>query len=666
MLNIKTKCWALTLLSLYLGIPAYSQSINNSSIIELGQTNKAIGSGFTIAINDVTTEAAIKLACEHFNFTPQIHMPLPQMVSLSLFNASLEETMEAILKNIPADYMVENRNLHVFKTREAWSKHTDKQEENSASNQQTVAEPVITKIVSLSKRMAVDIQKIVKTLNPEINVVHDVPTNSVIIMGPESLVETAENLCKNLDELDVKTQTASSTEMIGNAVKYITQTFELEHADFDEIEEELSTIIERDSSSGSSSSSSNKKDKDGNIIESEYFLLDKARRIAVIHTTKEKFAIIESYFKAINRPLPQVLIEASIVAVDDGLEKQLGIKWNGLEGTTGYTAPQGSNQDPEKRVPFDRVLNYPGNAHPTNDSLKDLFKYGGTWNVSSVQALLKAVETDNKSQILSRPRVTTVTGKTSSIHVGDEIPYTSGTTMSDGGNTTSSVSFKEVGIKLDVTPVVNITDKTIQLNVIPEVSQWVRDVVMGNNTVPQVSTRRAESTIKINDGDTVVIGGLIEAKSVNDVYEVPLLSKIPYIGRAFRSKNTTNTKTNLIILLTARIIDEEHKNTISPKAVEELNEIKPLRDSETIKEISKPITYNSDIYKDTYIWVYPRKHIKKTTTKDTKTKLESNKTNKKDISDSEIYKNSSKLSNKKEMEEYLKLKLQEIRKNNSK
>jgi len=422
-------------------------------------------------------------------------------------------------------------------------------------------------------------------------------------------VAASELLCKSIDGMEVK-QTATDTSKLVKGLRYVTQTFELEHANFDEIEEELSTIIERDtnSSSGSGSSAANLRDKDGNPIETEYFLLDKARRICVVHTSVEKFAVIESYFKAIDKPLPQVLIEASIVAVDDGLEKQLGIKWNGMEGVSGYNAP--------------------ANQNPTNNSFKDFIKYGGTWDFSAVQALLKAVETDNKSQILSRPRVITVTGKTSSIHVGDEIPYSSGTSVTDGGTTTSSVSFKEVGIKLDVTPVVNLNDNTIQLNVVPEVSQWVRDVVMGNNIVPQVSTRRAESTIKIKNGDTMVIGGLIEAKSVNDVYEVPLLSKIPLLGRAFRSKTTNNTKTNLIILLTAHIVDEDHKNTVSSKAVKELNGVKPLRYSETIEEISEPTVDGPDVYGKDIIW--PKPEEKKETT-------ENSTSNKKIIRASNMY-----------------------------
>ena len=514
MLNKINKVLAIAVIASAFSIPAYSQSINNSSLVGMQQSNK-----LTLSINEISTEEAVNLVCEHFGYIPMMHMPLTNTISVDLVNATFDEAMEKILGNSSTDYMVENNRLHVFKPRESWSRFSDQTSGpagNTGNNQvapQPKAEPIITKIIPLGKRTANDIQKLVKELNPQISVVHDAPTNSIIVMGPESMVAASELLCKSIDGMEVK-QTATDTSKLVKGLRYVTQTFELEHANFDEIEEELSTIIERDTNSGSGSTSSaaNLRDKDGNPIETEYFLLDKARRICVVHTSVEKFAVIESYFKAIDKPLPQVLIEASIVAVDDGLEKQLGIKWNGMEGVSGYVGPQ--NVAVAAGAP---------DAHNsqglTNKSLGDFFKYGGTWNFSNVQALLRAVETDNKSQILSRPRVITVTGKTSSIHVGDEIPYSSGTSVTDGGTTTSSVAFKEVGIKLDVTPVVNLKDNTIQLNVIPEVSQWVRDVVMGNNIVPQVSTRRAESTIKINNGDTMVIGGLIEAKSVNDVYE---------------------------------------------------------------------------------------------------------------------------------------------------
>ena len=631
MLNKINKVLAIAVIASAFSIPAYSQSINNSSLVGMQQSNK-----LTLSINEISTEEAVNLVCEHFGYIPMMHMPLTDTISVDLVNATFDEAMEKILGNSSTDYMVENNRLHVFKPRESWSRFSDQTSGpagNAGNNQvapQPKAEPIITKIIPLGKRTANDIQKLVKELNPKISVVHDAPTNSIIVMGPESMVAASELLCKSIDGMEVK-QTATDTSKLVKGLRYVTQTFELEHADFDEVEEELSTIIERDtnSSSGSGSSAANLRDKDGNPIETEYFLLDKARRICVVHTSVEKFAVIESYFKAIDKPLPQVLIEASIVAVDDGLEKQLGIKWNGMEGVSGYIGPQNQAANNNNNNAIAQMMggqnnNVAGNPEgKTNGSLPDFFKYGGTWNFANVQALLKAVETDNKSQILSRPRVITVTGKTSSIHVGDEIPYSSGTSVTDGGTTTSSVAFKEVGIKLDVTPVVNLKDNTIQLNVIPEVSQWVRDVVMGNNIVPQVSTRRAESTIKINNGDTMVIGGLIEAKSVNDVYEVPLLSKIPLVGKAFRSKTTNNTKTNLIILLTAHIVDENHKNTVTPKAVKEINQVKPLRNSEALSEISEPTVDGPNVYGESIVWPKP--------VEETNTSVNTNNNNKKVI-----------------------------------
>lgn len=577
MLNKYNRGLAVAMLSIALGVPAYSQSANNASLTGMRPTN------LTVSINEISAEAAVNLICEHFGYTPMFHMPLTDTVSIDLANASFDEAMERVLGNTASDYMLEGNRLHVFKPRESWSRFSNRESGEQGGPAAPKAEPVITKIIPLGKRTAADIQKLVKELNPKISSVYDVPTNAVIIMGPESLVNAAELLCKNIDEMEVK-QTATDTSKLVKGLRYVTQTYEMEHADFEELEKELETIIDRDTNKDSSSSGANLRDKDGNPIETEYFIMDKARRIVVVHTTMEKIAVIDAYFKAVDRPLPQVAIEATILAVDDGLDRQLGMKWNGFDdaGATGYFAPAG--------------------AMSVAQSISEQFKNGGTLSFANVQALLKAVETDSKSEVLSKPRVITVTGKTSSIHVGDEIPYTSGTTLTDGGNSTSSISFKEVGIKLDVTPTVNEKDNTIQLNVVPEVSQWVKDVVLGNNVVPQVSTRKAESTIKINNGETMVMGGLIETSAKNTVTEIPLLSKIPYLGKAFRNKNRNNSKTNLIILLTAHVVDPTHRNEVTSKAVHEINEIKPLRYSQAVEEIAQPTVDGPDLYGKNVEW----------------------------------------------------------------
>ena len=461
-------------------------------------------------------------------------------------------------------------------------------------------EDFVTKIVPLKNRTADDVYKLVQNLKKRIDIDYDSSTNSIVLMGDRKLVNQAEILCKNLDSMPVEQLSSNKTMQIkGNG--FVTKTYGLELNDYDELEKELETIIDRKGDDSDVSKANSKENQN-----KEYFLINKEKKVVIVHTKPEKFAVIDEYFKEINKPSPQVLIEASIVAVDDGLEKQLGIKWNGFEGTAGYFGPQ-PREEEEDTNPLAALMGGGGNNDAEEDnghnsegwtskSLKDYIKYGGTWNFSSVSALLKAVEADGKSQILSKPRLMTIAGETSSIHVGDEIPYTSGKTVTDGGNVTSSIEFKKVGIKLDVTPSVNKNDeKTINMKVAPEVSQYVRDIVMGDNRVPQVATRRAESTIKVKDGQTVVIGGLIETKLIKSLYKIPLLGDLPLVGKAFRTKSNSNTKTNLIILLTVHILNDKD-NTLSKNAVREINNIKNLRDSETLKEVSMPLIEKPGVY----------------------------------------------------------------------
>ena len=460
-------------------------------------------------------------------------------------------------------------------------------------------EDFVTKIVSLKNRTADDVYKLVQNLKKRIDIDYDSSTNSIVLMGDRKLVDQAEILCKNLDSMPVDEHSNNKTKLIKDK-GFVTKTYGLELNDYDDLEKELEAIIDR---KGNDSDMSEANSKDN--LNKEYFLINKEKKVVIVHTKPEKFAVIDEYFKEINKPSPQVLIEASIVAVDDGLEKQLGIKWNGFEGTSGYFGPQ--EKEEEETNPLAALMGGGGNEEEddghngkgwTSKSLRDYIKYGGTWNFSSVQALLRAVEQDGKSQVLSKPRLMTIAGETSSIHVGDEIPYTSGKTVTDGGNVTSSIEFKKVGIKLDVTPSVNKNDeKTINMKVAPEVSQYVRDIVMGDNRVPQVATRRAESTIKVKDGQTVVIGGLIETKLIKSLFKIPLLGDLPLVGKAFRTKSNSNTKTNLIILLTVHILNDKD-NTLSKNALREINniDIKNLKDSETLKELSMPLIVRPGVY----------------------------------------------------------------------
>lgn len=103
MLNKINKVLAIAVLASAFSIPAYSQPINNSSLLGMQQSNK-----LTLSINEISTEEAVKLVCEHFGYIPMLHMPLTDNVSVELVNASFEEAMEKVLGNSSTDYMIEN------------------------------------------------------------------------------------------------------------------------------------------------------------------------------------------------------------------------------------------------------------------------------------------------------------------------------------------------------------------------------------------------------------------------------------------------------------------------------------------------------------------------------------------------------------------------------
>lgn len=517
----------------------------------------AVGQGMTISVRDITTESAIGLIANYFGYRPEIQMPLPDKVSLDLNNASFDQAMMAALGKLPVDYMTESNRLHVFKPRETWSKFSDMGPGmRGAGMPARPAEPKISRIVPLGKRRAEDLQKLVKDLNPAISIVFDSPTNSLILLGEEEQVLEAETLCLSIDEMPVNEHKTASAPLVIRQ-QYITEVFELEHVDMEEVEKELGTVIQREESgTGTSSSVSTQlRDKEGKPIETEYFVIDKARRIVIVHTTAEKFAVIKKYFDSINKPLAQVLIETQIVAIDSDFERDLGIKWSTEVGYRGPGNPWSTAGDPPAVAPGEEILPGP-----------QAFQFG-KWDLRTLQGMLNTAESNNKAQVLSRPRIMALTGRPASIHVGTELPYTTSTTMTDGGNVTQNVEFKQIGVKLDVTPTIHTLNKTIRLHLIPEVSD---SIGLAPNGAPIISTRRSETTVEMKDGETMVIGGLISSEDSGTRGGIPLLRDIPVLGRLFQFSKKINKKTNLIILLTTRLVNEDFENTVKPEVVEEI------------------------------------------------------------------------------------------------
>jgi len=165
-----------------------------------------------------------------------------------------------------------------------------------------------------------------------------------------------------------------------------------------------------------------------------------------------------------------------------------------------------------------------------------------------LQFRLRALVTEDKAHILSAPRIATLDGNKATILLGDRVPIFTVTTQA--GVTTTTVTFVDVGVKMEVTPRVN-TDGLITLSIKPEVSAVAAIVTgPGGQQAPRVATRSADTMLTVKDGQTIVLGGLISREERETLIKVPLLGDIPIIGELFRFRNTDRRESEVIFLIT--------------------------------------------------------------------------------------------------------------------
>ena len=169
------------------------------------------------------------------------------------------------------------------------------------------------------------------------------------------------------------------------------------------------------------------------------------------------------------------------------------------------------------------------------------------------QSFLEFIEEQSSSEMLANPRVTTVEGKEATIHIGDTIPVIRNRRFDDSGNEEVEIEDEEVGIDLSVLPRITEDDK-ILIDLEPEVTNITGMTDIAGSSYPETSVKNVRTQLEVADGDTVVMGGLIQSSEVTNKRGVPLLSKIPGLGRLFSYESTEIEERELIIFITPEII----------------------------------------------------------------------------------------------------------------
>ncbi|WP_320045757.1 secretin and TonB N-terminal domain-containing protein [uncultured Ilyobacter sp.] len=262
----------------------------------------------------------------------------------------------------------------------------------------------------------------------------------------------------------------------------------------------------------------------------------------IVIASSEEADTLKNIMDKIDVPELQVVIEARILEVQEGTGRDWGMSWgynsNNLteadtsDGSGGYLSGTDSYYDAS--------------------SLSDGITLGlGLLGSDQFSAVYRNVLEDSSTEILAKPVITTLNGKKATIELTEEVPYKELEYVSDSGDATStSYEFKDVGITLEVTPVIT-DDGMIKIEVTPEISE-----VTGytDDGVPFVSSRKVETNVIVRNGQTLAIGGLIKDTKSTTSTEDPYLSKIPILGYFFKSSNNEKSKTNLMIFITPKII----------------------------------------------------------------------------------------------------------------
>lgn len=283
------------------------------------------------------------------------------------------------------------------------------------------------------------------------------------------------------------------------------------------------------------------------VSERGFLLADDETNVLMVRETGKRIEEIRATLRRFDTEVAQVLIEARLVTANTTVSKDLGVKWGlgyGDTDSSGNAISIGSSiggVSTPGTVPNGLMVDLgAGVTSPASVAI------GLASNTGLLQLELSALETDGKIEVISQPKIMTTNGKSAMIESGKEIPYQ---TVEDGD---VSVAFKDVVLSLEVTPRINPGDRIAMDLVIHKDSIGEQ---LDNGDI-SIIKNALETSVVVPDGQTIVLGGVFENETSDVVNKTPLLGDIPVLGALFRNKSKSNTKTELLIFITPKLVRE--------------------------------------------------------------------------------------------------------------
>lgn len=305
--------------------------------------------------------------------------------------------------------------------------------------------------------------------------------------------------------------------------------------------------------------------------------IDNVNNLLILAGDKKSLTYASTLIKNLDLPKTQVFVKAKIIEIDDNLLDEVGIKY----GILGAKVQSGNIYT------FSSSLNG-GNPIAINTSLIGL----DLPNVTSSIALGASINLLNKTyalDIISEPSILCINNQESSIYVGETISIQTGSTLTDGGSVVNSFKREDIGLTLKVKPRISKNRVYLDINTILEgVKNF--DSLSSN---PNTNKKEIQTTAIVNNGESVVLGGLIESKNENSIEKVPLASDIPLIGELFKNRLSDRRSKNLVVIITPYIIP---KSKDISYVRSELSKLKVLED-EYLKRVLNKLRDKKEVEK---------------------------------------------------------------------
>lgn len=304
-------------------------------------------------------------------------------------------------------------------------------------------------------------------------------------------------------------------------------------------------------------------DKDKKTAINNKVMIDESENTISFYGTLKQYEQIKNFLQEQDKPQKQVSLEAKVTAIQKDAAKDLGVSWEWSK----------LPQSPEHEITYDTVKHTVINEDGSKEEITDYLpvdevtrKWNDDENIPGVirfgkgvdgypyefyyAAKIDALISDGKANILARPNITTIQGKEAVINIGSEVPVP--TVSTTNSTTTTSIKYREAGIILKCTPRVN-EDGIITVKVHTEVSSpmYVEDM-----KVYRFQKRSADTIVRLKDGQTMVIGGLIGSDEAKQMSKIPFLGDIPILGNLFKHIQKSKSDTEVMIFLTAHEVND--------------------------------------------------------------------------------------------------------------